>query len=75
MRVIAPWGKKSALPGDMERLHAVEAWIDPEAMPARVCWVFTDGRMPEPVRGTPPGWLAAWARDRAVYRVEARERC
>jgi hypothetical protein len=59
------------LPGDEERLDAVLARLDLDALPASVCWCWPD-RPPEPVRGTPPGWLAAWARDRATYMAEPR---
>jgi hypothetical protein len=68
MRIICPWPPKRPLPSDEERLDALLAQFDPAALPASVCWCWVD-RDPVPVRGTPPGWLASWARDRAVYRL------
>jgi hypothetical protein len=34
-----------------------------------VRWTWTD-RPPEPARMTAPNWLAAWARDRDVFRLD-----
>jgi hypothetical protein len=68
-RVIAPWPRKRAQPGDEERLDATLARIDGEMLPALVCWCWPD-RDPEPVRDMAPDWLRHWSRDRAVYVVE-----
>jgi hypothetical protein len=63
-RIIAPWPRKQPLPGDEARMDALLEQLDPEAFPAAVCWCWPD-RDPVPIRGTPPGWLRSWARDRA----------
>jgi hypothetical protein len=70
MRLIAPWPRKRPQPGDEARLDALLDRLDLEALPAAVCWCWPD-RDPEPVGDVGPGWLARWAFDRAVYRIEA----
>lgn len=70
MRIIAPWPAKRPQPGDEERMDAMLRRLQLRALPAAVCWCWPD-RPPEPVRGSGQGWLAAWARDRAVYKLAA----
>jgi hypothetical protein len=67
--LIAPWPpSKRTLPyGDQQRPEAVTARIGTLPEDA-VVWLWPD-RDPAPVGEVGPGWLAAWARDRAVYRL------
>ena len=70
MRIIAPWPAKRPLPGDEARMDEMLQCLELGALPAAVCWCWPD-RPPEPVRGSGEGWLAAWGRDRAVYKLAA----
>jgi hypothetical protein len=42
--------------------------LDLDTLPASLCWAWPD-RDPVPVGNVGAGWLAAWERDRAVYRL------
>ena len=64
------WPEKRPLLGDEARMDAMLQRLKPGALPAAVCWCWPD-RPPEPVTGSGEGWLAAWARDRAVYTLAA----
>jgi hypothetical protein len=67
-QIIAPWGRKKGSADDEARMDAMLDALDAAELPADVCWCWPD-RPPEPVTGAAPGWLAAWSRDRAVYKV------
>jgi hypothetical protein len=32
-------------------------------LPDWLCWIWSDGRPPQPVHGVGDGWLGAWSRD------------
>jgi hypothetical protein len=66
--IIAPWPKNRPANGDEWRLGETVQRLDPDALPAPLCWCWPD-RDPVPVGNVGVGWLAAWSRDRAIYRL------
>jgi hypothetical protein len=67
-RVVAPWPRRRPAPGDDARLWDTIQRIDIDALPSLLCWAWPD-RDPEPVAQVGAGWLRAYERDRAVYRL------
>jgi hypothetical protein len=67
--LIAPWppSRLALAFSDEQRLEAVTARLGTPP-PSAVVWLWPD-REPAPVGEVRPGWLAAWARDRACYRI------
>jgi hypothetical protein len=67
-RLVAPWPRRRPASGDEARLWETMQRLDPDALPDALCWVWPD-RDPVPVANVGPGWLRAYERDRAVYRL------
>ena len=66
--ITAPWPRKRPAEGDEGRMWQTIQRLDTDALPALLCWAWAD-RDPEPVGDVRPGWLQAYARDHAVYRL------
>jgi hypothetical protein len=64
----APWPRGRELPGDAERLMQVMKCLAEAKLPGQVCWCWPD-RASELIDAR-PGWLAAWCRDKACYRID-----
>jgi hypothetical protein len=68
-RVICPWGRhvlwqdeETALCAVLDQVSAFGAAL------RRPCWLFSDGRPPQPIEAEDPrGWVQRWSQDRACY--------
>jgi hypothetical protein len=69
--IIAPWPRRRPAAGDDLRLWETMQRLDLDALPAPLCWAWPD-RAPVPVAQVGAGWLAAYSRDHAVYRLPER---